>query len=174
MLLHTLVAIHGSDALPRSTDAPEANLQAQTLVRDCAHRSADVARSAAEMCGSLPIEEALHTVAIVPPAAARRVSELLAELGFRTALDLELLGGGEEVAEVLEGLKAGGVSPADRAKIRVLVGDQDHLRRLGSGGSWPERQESVASDDVGRAQSYFSLATSPPLKTPSETTCNQV
>ena len=37
---------------------------------------------------------------------------------------------------MLEDLKAGGVSAADRAKIRVLVGDQEHLRRLDSGGSW--------------------------------------
>ena len=87
----------------------------------------------------------MRTVGIIPPAAARSASDLLAELGFRTALDLELLGGGEAAAEVLEDLKAGGVSSADRAKIRVLVGDQDHLWRLASGGSWPERLESAAS-----------------------------
>ena len=49
---------------------------------------------------------------------------------------------------MLEALKVGGVSPADRAKIRVLVGDQDHLRWLGSGGSWSERLTSAASDEV--------------------------
>ena len=160
LVLHTL-AIHGCDAVPRSNDAaaeaPHLH-QDQTLALDCAHRSADVARSAAEICGSLPVEEALRTVGIMPPAAARRASGLLAELGFRTALDLELLGGGEAAAEVLEDLKAGGVSSADRAKIRVLVGDQDHLRRLESGGSWPGRLESAALDDVGRAQSTTSTA----------------
>ena len=159
LVLHTL-AIHGCYAVPRSNSAAEASVfQDQTVVLDdCAHRSADVARSAAEICGSLPVEEALRTVGIMPPAAARRASGLLAELGFRTALDLELLGGGEAAAEVLEDLKAGGVSSADRAKIRVLVGDQDHLRRLGSGGSWPERLVPAASDDVGRAQSTTSSA----------------
>ena len=123
LVLHTL-AIHGCDAVPRSNDAAKANLlqDRQMLVLGCAHRSADVARSAAEICGSLPVEEALRTVGIMPAAAARRASGLLAELGFRTALDLELLGGGEAAAEVLEDLKAGGVSSADRAKIRVLVG----------------------------------------------------
>ena len=69
VLLHTL-AIHGCDAVPtRSNDAAEANphLQDQTLLAlDCAHRSADVARSAAEICGSLPVEEALRTVGIMP------------------------------------------------------------------------------------------------------------
>ena len=66
-------------------------------------------------------------------------------------------GGGEAAAEVLEDLKAGGVSAADRAKIRVLVGDQDHLWRLASGVSWPERlvSVSVASGDVGRAQQQW-------------------
>ena len=154
LVLHTL-AIHGCDAVPRSNDAAEANLrQGQTLALDCAHRSADVARSAAEICGSLPVEEALRTVGIMPPVAAHRASGLLAELGFRTALDLELLGGGEAAAEVLEDLKAGGVSSADRAKIRVLVGDQDHLRRLASGGSWLER---LASVEIGPAQQSLSL-----------------
>ena len=120
LVLHTL-AIHGCDAVPRSNDAAEASLlQDQTPALDCAHRSADVARSAAEICGSLPIEEALRTVGIMPRAATARASELLAKLGFRTALDLELLGGGEAAAEVLEDLKAGGVSSADRAKICLL------------------------------------------------------
>ena len=159
LVLHTLQAIHGCDAVPRSNDAAEAKLlQDETPALGCAHRSTDVARSAAEICGSLPIEEALRTVGITPPGAARRASELLAALGFRTALDLELLGGGEAAAEVLEDLKAGGVSAADRAKIRVLVGDQDHLRGLASGGSWTGRLISAASDDVGRAQSTASTA----------------
>ena len=101
LVLHTL-AIRACDAVPRSNDTAEANLhQDQTLALACAHRSADVARSAAEICGSLPVEEALRTVGIMAPAAARRVSGLLAELGFRTALDLELLGGGEAAAAFL-------------------------------------------------------------------------
>ena len=58
LVLHGL-AIHGSDAVPRSNDASKANLlQDQMRVLGCAHRSADVARSAAQVCGSLPIEVA--------------------------------------------------------------------------------------------------------------------
>eukprot|EP01051_Picozoa_sp_SAG22_P018479 SAG22_NODE_3121_length_1922_cov_1.937466_1_plen_441_part_00 len=66
----------------------------------------------------------------MPAAAARRAAEVLAELGFGTALDLELLGGGEAAAEVLAELKAGGLRSADRAKVRLLVGDREHLWRL--------------------------------------------
>eukprot|EP01052_Picozoa_sp_SAG31_P022656 SAG31_NODE_1813_length_7211_cov_9.203600_3_plen_153_part_00 len=44
--------------------------------------------------------------------------------------DLELLGGREAASEVLEDLKTAGLSPADRAKVRLLVGDQEHLQRL--------------------------------------------
>eukprot|EP01052_Picozoa_sp_SAG31_P033077 SAG31_NODE_3693_length_3983_cov_2.012358_5_plen_115_part_00 len=83
----------GANAVPHRDDAPAASQQ--TRARDCADRSADdVARSAADVCGGLPAEEALRTVTLMAPPAARRAAELLAELGFRTALDLELLGGG--------------------------------------------------------------------------------
>eukprot|EP01052_Picozoa_sp_SAG31_P032750 SAG31_NODE_3623_length_4058_cov_5.815863_4_plen_251_part_00 len=95
----------------------------------CTHRAADVARAAAHTCGILPVEEALRAVRM-PAAAARRAGEMLAELGFGTALDLELLGGRESAAEVLAELKAGGLGPADRAKVRLLVGDREHSRRL--------------------------------------------
>ena len=57
----------------------------------------------------------------------------VAELGFDMAMDLELLGGGEAAAEVLSELqKAHGLSPADRAKVGLLVGDRVHLERLSS------------------------------------------
>jgi hypothetical protein len=79
----------------------------------------------------VPVEDALRA-ATMPPAAARRAAETLAGLGFDTSLDLELLGGGEAAAEVLAELKAGGLGPADRAKVRLLVGDRAHLRELSS------------------------------------------
>jgi hypothetical protein len=55
----------------------------------------------------------------------------LAALGFQTALDLQLLAGGPEAAELMTALgTAGELSIADRAKIRLLVGDQTHLARV--------------------------------------------
>eukprot|EP01052_Picozoa_sp_SAG31_P055480 SAG31_NODE_15341_length_759_cov_2.416667_1_plen_163_part_00 len=59
----------------------------------CTHWAADVARIAANACNILPVEDALRAVTM-PAAAADRASVVLTELGFATALDLELLGGG--------------------------------------------------------------------------------
>eukprot|EP01052_Picozoa_sp_SAG31_P054455 SAG31_NODE_14507_length_802_cov_2.029872_1_plen_142_part_10 len=90
---------------------------------DVARSRADVARRAAELCGALPIDEALLAVTTMPAAAARKGAKVLAKLGFAIALDLQLLGGGAAAAEVLAELKVGGMSAADRAKVRLLVGD---------------------------------------------------
>ena len=81
----------------------------------CTNRAADVARAAAKTCGTLPVEEALRSVTM-PEDAARRAGEALAALGFSTALDLELLGGGDAAAELLAELKTGGLGPAHRAR----------------------------------------------------------
>ena len=90
--------------------------------RGCASQAADVARAAAKTCGTLPIEEALRSVTM-PAPAARKAGEVLTALGFDTALDLQLLGGGHAATEVLAELKTSGLGPADRAKVRLLVGD---------------------------------------------------
>eukprot|EP01052_Picozoa_sp_SAG31_P050163 SAG31_NODE_11326_length_1042_cov_0.958643_2_plen_228_part_00 len=71
----------------------------------------------------------------MPAAPARTAAEMLADLGFGTALDLDLLGGGEAATKVLEELKAARVRAADRAKVRLLVGDREHLWRLQSSSS---------------------------------------
>eukprot|EP01052_Picozoa_sp_SAG31_P059170 SAG31_NODE_18497_length_633_cov_28.992509_1_plen_146_part_01 len=120
-----------------------ANAVAQTpvhsglaAVRNSSCHAADVARSAAGLCGALSIDEALLAVTTMPVVAAREGAKVLAKLGFASALDLQLLGGGAAAAEVLAELKVGGMSAADRAKVRLLVGDQDHLRRLSSSPSW--------------------------------------
>ena len=111
----------------------------------CVNRAADVARAAAKICGNLPIEEALRSVTL-PAAAARRAGEALAALGFDTALDLQLLGGGDAAAELLAELKAGGLGAADRAKVRLLVGDGEHLWRLAAS-SVPSKPFGVDHDD---------------------------
>ena len=54
---------------------------------------------------------------------------MLAGLGFETALDLQLLAGGPEAAELLGELKAGGLRIGDRARVRLLVGDNVHHGR---------------------------------------------
>ena len=54
------------------------------------------------------------------PSAAEQA---LASFGFGTALDLRLLAGGPEAAELMAALRTGGgLGIADRAKIRLLVG----------------------------------------------------
>eukprot|EP01052_Picozoa_sp_SAG31_P040710 SAG31_NODE_5965_length_2234_cov_75.918970_1_plen_422_part_00 len=50
----------------------------------------------------------------------------------------------KEVAEVLAELKADGLGPADMAKVRLLVGDREHLRRLSADGPKP-----LASSHLG-------------------------
>eukprot|EP01052_Picozoa_sp_SAG31_P002862 SAG31_NODE_104_length_25069_cov_12.917144_1_plen_281_part_00 len=118
------------------------------LFHNHTHQAADLARTAAEVCGALSVEEALRAVAI-RPAAARRGGKMLAQLGFDTALDLKLLGGGKAAAEVLAELKIGGLGPADRAKVRLLVGDREHLQRLSSSALW-----AFATAADGGAKSY--------------------
>ena len=67
------------------------------------------------------------------PEAADNIAQLLAGLGFRTALDLRLLGGGPEAEELMGELQADGrLNIGDRAKVRLLIGNRAHLRRLGA------------------------------------------
>eukprot|EP01052_Picozoa_sp_SAG31_P075998 SAG31_NODE_35244_length_325_cov_0.606195_1_plen_96_part_01 len=62
----------------------------------CASTAASVAHRAAQVCGSLPIEEALRSVRVSDESTTSRA---LAELGFRTALDMQLLVGAPEADE---------------------------------------------------------------------------
>eukprot|EP01052_Picozoa_sp_SAG31_P039184 SAG31_NODE_5382_length_2572_cov_64.320259_2_plen_526_part_00 len=134
-LLATLVlAIRPTSAARHPPLAPSAR---------SAGGAAHVARTAADLSSALLVEEALHAVTM-PASAARRAGKALSKVGFVTALDLELLGGGQAAAEVLAELKAAGLGPADRAKVRLLVGDREHLRRLLADGPTP-----LASSDLG-------------------------
>lgn len=58
------------------------------------------------------------------------ITALLSEFGFQTALDLQLLGNGPEGQETMIHLQARGISIADRAKMRLLLGDHAHLHQL--------------------------------------------
>ena len=98
----------------------------------CTISVAAVAEAALQVCGGAPIEGALRSVHLWPEAA-EDTGRMLAGLGFETALDLQLLAGGPEAAELLGELKAGGLPIGDRAKVRLLVGDNVHHGRLASG-----------------------------------------
>ena len=87
----------------------------------CAIAAAEVAEAVQQVCGGAPIEEALRS-AHLRPEAAEDTGRMLAGLGFQTALDLQLLAGGPEAAELQGELKAGGLPIGDRAKVRLLVG----------------------------------------------------
>eukprot|EP01052_Picozoa_sp_SAG31_P006603 SAG31_NODE_305_length_18002_cov_7.242808_3_plen_286_part_00 len=104
-----------------------------------------VVRTAQQLCGGLPIEEALRAVE-VQSEPARLATQVLLDHGFRRLLDLQMLGGGQEATEIMDELAAaaGPVSIADRAKIRVLVGDREHVNRL--------LAAQVASPDVDLAE----------------------
>ena len=87
--------------------------------------------AAQQVCGGAPIEEALRSVHL-RPEAAEDTGRMLAGLGFQSALDLQLLAGGAEAAELLGELKTGGLPIGDRTKVRLLVGDSVHHGRLAS------------------------------------------
>ena len=132
-----------------AVDAPTAAAAARR--RSCTRQAADVAHMAAATCGATPVEVALRSVTM-PAVAARRASDALAGLGFATALDLQLLGGGEAAAELLAELKAAGLNFADRAKVRLLVGDRAHLERLSIS---PAIGEQDAGPHLEHARSQF-------------------
>jgi hypothetical protein len=86
-----------------------------------------VAHAAQQLRGDATIAAALQTVDVRRDDA----EQALAALGFETALDLRLLAGGLEAAELMTALRTGSkLSIADRAKIRLLVGDSQHLARV--------------------------------------------
>jgi hypothetical protein len=102
-----------------------------------------VARAAQQLRGDATIAAALTAVKVGADAA----EQALAAHGFVTALDLQLLAGGPEAAELMAALSTGGeLSIADRAKIRLLVGEQTHLARLVM---TPSPSEDVADRDQG-------------------------
>ena len=85
-------------------------------------------RAAQQLRHDTTVAAALHAVQI---GRDDDVEQALAALGFETALDLRLLAGGPEAAELMAALRTGGeVSLADRAKVQLLVGGMDHFARV--------------------------------------------
>eukprot|EP01052_Picozoa_sp_SAG31_P047006 SAG31_NODE_9221_length_1314_cov_1.274074_2_plen_222_part_00 len=97
---------------------------APTLGRCGASRLATAA-AAQELCGDLPVPDALQAVGMSRRGSAEAaVLMRAAALRIKTALDLRLLdAAGVEADELFEALKTGGVPVADRGKIRLLVGE---------------------------------------------------
>eukprot|EP01052_Picozoa_sp_SAG31_P037830 SAG31_NODE_4950_length_2840_cov_2.352061_3_plen_515_part_00 len=86
------------------------------------------ARAAQRIGGGTSVEEALVSVQLLPQTATR-LQSLLAEHGLRTAQDLRLLGGGPEADALLRAMEDH-LSIGDRAKLRLLVGDAEHVSKI--------------------------------------------
>ena len=128
LLVLALVA-QAAQAAPLPPDSP----------RNTAAAAAEqIAHAAQQLRGDATIAAALQTVDVRRDDA----EQALAALGFETALDLRLLAGGPEAAELMAALSTGGeLSIADRAKVRLLVGDRMHLARVAT---MPAPSEDVA------------------------------
>eukprot|EP01052_Picozoa_sp_SAG31_P001801 SAG31_NODE_60_length_29419_cov_39.876398_25_plen_224_part_00 len=118
----------------------------------------EVAQVARQLPAGTAIDDALRFVRVgrhthgsrssTVAGIAREPGPALAALGFRTALDLQLLAGGPEAAELMAELRTTvGISIADRAKVRLLIGDREHLRRL----MRSDTQMSASVDDCHRS-----------------------
>eukprot|EP01052_Picozoa_sp_SAG31_P042975 SAG31_NODE_7006_length_1822_cov_1.459663_2_plen_317_part_01 len=99
--------------------------------------AAAITRIAHQPCSSSssPVADSLRSVGLyrvddeqetgARPPTPQLLLQLLQSHGFQTALDLRLLDdAGAEAAELMEELRAGGISIGDRSKVRLLLGDQ--------------------------------------------------
>ena len=91
MLMPCSVAMAAAE--PESPEGPTPAAERQAPV--CTTSAVAVAEATQRVCGSAPIDEALLSVRL-QPEVAEDVGWMLAGLGFRQALDLQLLAGGPE------------------------------------------------------------------------------
>eukprot|EP01052_Picozoa_sp_SAG31_P003482 SAG31_NODE_135_length_23206_cov_25.707967_6_plen_295_part_00 len=84
--------------------------------------AAEVARTAHQMCGEMPIEGGLRSVGL--GITAVQAAEMLEQLGFRRLLDLRLIVDHSDAEDLMSELKSNGLPTGDRAKIRLLIGDR--------------------------------------------------
>ena len=82
-------------AEPTSPEGPTPAAEREAPI--CTTSTAAVASAAQQVCGSAPIDDALLS-AHLRPEAAEDVGRMLAGLGLRQALDLQLLAGWPEAA----------------------------------------------------------------------------
>ena len=139
LLVLALVA-QAAQAAPLQPDSPRSTAAAA---------AEQIAHAAQQLHGAASTVTALQTVNVRIDDA----EQALAALGFETALDLRLLAGGPEAAELMTALQTGSkLSIADRAKIRLLVGDSQHLARIST--SPPSRSEMGCGQDRDEAAAW--------------------
>ena len=137
--------------------------QAAGATGSTAANAEQVARAAQQLPGDATIAAAMRSIRVgrdgdsaTPQQTGDEASaaeQALATLGFETALDLQLLAGGPEAVELMSELRASSqLSIAVRAKIRLLVGDTEHLARVSKTSSVPALERPAAADhDHGQA-----------------------
>ena len=133
MLLYIAVGLLAAASAPRaalSSPNPPAgggHEQLAAAAAGCTAAAADataaVVRDAKLVCGDAAADAALRTV-LLRLEESEHASRTLAQLGFQTALDLQLLvAGGPEMGELMGELKASGLSLGGRVKVRLLIHD---------------------------------------------------
>eukprot|EP01052_Picozoa_sp_SAG31_P022840 SAG31_NODE_1840_length_7122_cov_2.822156_3_plen_183_part_00 len=116
LLMATLIAL-AAVGLAHAVEPP---------VRHCP-TAADVMHGASQLCSGSSIAESLSSVGVLSDAKmgtteVPMAAQVLQDHGFRSALDLRLLQPGTaEAAELMEKLRLGGVTIADRSKVRLFI-----------------------------------------------------
>eukprot|EP01052_Picozoa_sp_SAG31_P000550 SAG31_NODE_16_length_36206_cov_27.355728_19_plen_504_part_00 len=85
--------------------------------------AAGIALAAQQRCNSLPIGAALRAVQL-PSHVADEAEQLMAAVGLKTTLDLQLIGNVPEADELMDQLSGNGLALGYRAKLRLLLNDQ--------------------------------------------------
>lgn len=142
-------------AAARTSPHAQEEMSSEAAYPSCTTMAA-VVWTAQQLCGGAPVEDALLAVGLQPGEAVGG-ARALASLGLRTALDLRLLGRDAQLE--LDGeLKATGLSLGDRAKVQLLVGDQEHLARLDFTTKYHVRHSDDTSTTPPRIRSWLQAA----------------
>jgi hypothetical protein len=136
---------------PPPSDVVEAAHGAVGSDNRCDMTAAAVIENTQRICGGTLIDEALRTSVHLEPQKADAMASVLSNLGFWTALDLQLLASQPEVEELMLALKKHDLPIGDRAKVRLLISDRAHLDSLFSARSFAKTRGDVPSTQKGSA-----------------------
>eukprot|EP01052_Picozoa_sp_SAG31_P020652 SAG31_NODE_1564_length_7868_cov_5.665766_1_plen_471_part_00 len=119
-----------SVVLSASKAEPIAVAAAETSPAAAAAES--IIRSAMTLPASAQVEEIFRrTIALQSPEVEQAAAQALRSHGFRSVLDLLMLGGGPEATELMASLRTDSqLTISARAKIRLLIGDRAHLTAM--------------------------------------------